>query len=1425
MSFGRKHLSNKTLREFYRAELLEPRRLLASLMDLVGRDQFPAGPVPNDTELTTDHQQPRPSAPSDSAKDVLWLANHVDQATLRLLDKADSSLQIIYALHLRDDTDFTDMIVHNTRLTDVIEHVGETPLISVPAMDTAKLAAKFQAMGLNVASHYQGDGGGLVDVYTPVARIPEVAAVQGVNSIRAQAKAIVNAGSVQSEWFAGANIPQLNSVIPGSDGTNIDYGVLSDSMDSSTTAASSLAAAQASGDLPPGARVTILQDGSATNTDEGRAMAELIYDIAPGSDILFNTAGPGQSGFANAIGALRTAGADVIVDDVTYPDAPAFQDGVVAQAADNVVTNFNVPFFSSAGNRHPNSDYSNFTEGTTSNNYHAFDGGGDEVLTFTMAPGARVSAYLHWGEPTQGATKDFDLRLVLASDGSVLASATSNQIGGQPVTSLSYTNTGASTITVGYTVFYSIGGGSAVGMPLFLVMFPSLATVTATDDDWGSASIYAHHNAEFGFGVGAVPATSPTTIEGFSSRGGLPILFNDDGTAIGGGGVTRAQPAFVAMDGITNTFFGGAGNQFFGTSAAAPNAAAIAGLMLEAAGGPGSLTFSQVNSMLRASAIDLGDAGFDTIYGSGRVDGLAAVAAADANEGSNAYLELNQFGFGTTSQSMTSNSITPSIDFAFDVGGSASQLQTFGGSPFAYGAQFEYGNPGSAFLLQTNRVEPLVIVSSFTGWSVVADTRHSLSAFSRTDMSTVPGGTADDITFFVDGPNSPRPDIFVDSALGTGGVNSTISSKYDTDYYTFTTPPSFDTAAGVNIGASFSGGLDGVVTLYDTSGNVILRRDNAGINASENFSLNTLTTSTSYVLRVGSYNGNSSGSYQLRIRAAKSLGGGMANIGTTFSTIAPIVPFGGSTTTNDVGQFFTIAGVNSIAGYTFGADSQLGGTFTINVDSTQFDPVIAVYAYNTIFGTSLGEMVAFDDDSGPGSNSQITFTAQPGFRHILAVKSFDNSVGNGSYTVNVNYGGAASSSLITLDGNGDASLSTGSIAAGGEANTYRFVAPSLNSGATISLTNQSGDGDLYLFDSAGNLLGGNSTGGTGNESIGTSSLTPGATYYVTVMPEQYASTLSAATLSVNFALVATPITPDLFGPDDSGVSNADNITNVNADLSFVVVAEVGQFVRLYRNGVVVAGPTQIPGVGFVIISDPGPIDDGLSQYSVTAAATAGSAQTPQSDSLDVLVDTTAPQLDGFSFRFDDAVVDHLMFLDYTETLANFDQFDITVKNLTTNTFIPSSDFQVIPSGSGLNDVTYNPTAGSDRLPSGDYEVTVPGTVTDTAGNAAPARTEIFFFQDADANRDRKVDTQDFNILAGHFGNSGEVFSEGNFNYDAAGSVDSLDFNILIAHYGEKLPDFAPTAAPLPATPAPGSAGRAIFAPADEEDGEDFALLA
>jgi hypothetical protein len=129
-------------------------------------------------------------------------------------------------------------------------------------------------------------------------------------------------------------------------------------------------------------------------------------------------------------------------------------------------------------------------------------------------------------------------------------------------------------------------------------------------------SVYGHPCVAEALATGAIDAEDPgfDTIEPFSSQGPCEIYFPSR--------QTRLKPDVAGADGADTSlaFF----TPFFGTSAAAPHVAAVAALLMEAAGGPQALSNIQINNILRLGATDLGEAGIDPIFGHGAVDAVQA---------------------------------------------------------------------------------------------------------------------------------------------------------------------------------------------------------------------------------------------------------------------------------------------------------------------------------------------------------------------------------------------------------------------------------------------------------------------------------------------------------------------------------------------------------------------------------------------------------------------------------------------------------------------------------------------------------------------------------------------------------------------------------------------------------------------------------
>ena len=119
---------------------------------------------------------------------------------------------------------------------------------------------------------------------------------------------------------------------------------------------------------------------------------------------------------------------------------------------------------------------------------------------------------------------------------------------------------------------------------------------------------YGHNSARGAMGVAAYAFFAPFVPEAFTSPGPSTIYFDTNNRRFRNPEI-RQKPDLAAMDGANNTFFSQDTSadpdtlpNFFGTSAAAPHAAAIAALVLDAAGGPGKVKPNSMRKILQDSA-------------------------------------------------------------------------------------------------------------------------------------------------------------------------------------------------------------------------------------------------------------------------------------------------------------------------------------------------------------------------------------------------------------------------------------------------------------------------------------------------------------------------------------------------------------------------------------------------------------------------------------------------------------------------------------------------------------------------------------------------------------------------------------------------------------------------------------------------------
>ncbi|CEM02318.1 unnamed protein product [Vitrella brassicaformis CCMP3155] len=504
--------------------------------------------------------------------------------------------------------------------------------------------------------------GRLVSGHLPVAAIGALSSISTLNFVRAAA-AETHKGAVTSEGIKSLGVEDLITAEQrkkrgGLTGTGTTVGFLSDTFnnfntDGFGTPASDYTEDVANGDMP---KDILVIDGGTPGSDEGRAMMQILYDVAPGARMAFHTAFGGQARFAQGIIKLVTeADARILVDDVRYFAEPMFQDGIIAQAIDKV-REMGVAYFGSAGNygsRSYESAWRNSTyEGIFGGWLHNFEPDPDkepvEMQPINITVNSSFVAAFSWDEPSfsvsgpPGSASDLDIML-LDSKANVLTMAANDNIGADPMELIEFKNTGeydADGDGRPDELFYIAIEFRAGPKPPSIVKYVMRGKGELTAYDTKSGTGYGHSNANGCIAVGAAffnntPAygTYPPKVNSFSSSYPVPIAFDIDGNRKKMVEIRR-KPDIIAPDGGSNTFFGKDKNNnshpnFFGTSAAAPHAAGIGALMLQI---DPSLTVDEIAEILTSTATDMDDpdtegfdTGFDFRTGYGFINGVAAL--------------------------------------------------------------------------------------------------------------------------------------------------------------------------------------------------------------------------------------------------------------------------------------------------------------------------------------------------------------------------------------------------------------------------------------------------------------------------------------------------------------------------------------------------------------------------------------------------------------------------------------------------------------------------------------------------------------------------------------------------------------------------------------------------------------------------------
>ncbi len=503
-----------------------------------------------------------------------------------------------------------------------------TTLVDIKAQVTDDLLNRIGALGGSVINSFPRYNA--IRARIPLDQVETLAESSDVKSIRPADQAITN---VTSEGDAAHRAPAARGQGAGFDGSGIKICALSDGVDQ-------LASLQTAGELPdtcdlgdPFSPCMEVLTGQAGSGSEGTALLEIIHDLAPGADLAFATAFNGQASFATNIRDLRsTLGCDVIVDDVFYFAESVFQDDDIAQSV-NFVTEDGAMYFSSAGNSGNLNDGTagvwegdfadsgvNMTVGAKMGDLHEFNGSGD--ITNGITDTAPSVVTLHWSDPKGASGNDYDFCASNSAVSVVFACGTDIQDGNDDPFEI----IGPQRSNRHLIIWANTGA-----QPRYLHLNTNRGELEHATDGQTSG----HKSAKNAFSVAAVDAADanggafkdnlPLSVETFSSDGPRRIFFDANGNPVtpgdfsSTGGEVRQDPDITAADGVAVATSGF--NPFFGTSAAAPHAAAIAGLLLSTGASP-----VQVRGALTGTAIDIEGAGVDRDSGVGIIDASDAMA-------------------------------------------------------------------------------------------------------------------------------------------------------------------------------------------------------------------------------------------------------------------------------------------------------------------------------------------------------------------------------------------------------------------------------------------------------------------------------------------------------------------------------------------------------------------------------------------------------------------------------------------------------------------------------------------------------------------------------------------------------------------------------------------------------------------------------
>ena len=486
---------------------------------------------------------------------------------------------------------------------------------------------------------------GVIEAWVPAPQLRAVSELPGVLRVSLPQYVFHKRFPTQSPvTYTGSRNTQGDSILQasafrkstGDTGQGVAVGVISDGDQN-------ISAAQKTGDLPSGIWDDPKNKGGKggfsppSSGDEGTAMMEIIYDLAPGVSRL-GFCGPQTTvDFITCLNDFKNnISPNVIVDDLGFPGGAMFsEDSFTSGIQSFVRSNPSIHLVTAAGNEGSGFWQGTWTPTTVSSTANSISytqamdfGGGNPDLQLNVRPGDVITYIVEWDDPwsdtaTANDPNDFDVVVFDGPNGSGTAVACNQGInigpdpsnagstecnqtnsqnlstpGPQPVQGSQWT---AAQSTY-YLEVFGVHGSLANKRIKILVLDQSAFQVIVSPSTPGSVYGHAALAEPNEITVGAVYPRD-LTLESYSSTGPVEM-----GT--GGSHTSVSKPDFVAPDCVSVTGAGGFENPFCGTSAAAPHIAGLMALLISGYPGTAPYKLLQKSATPKGTPVPNGQFGY-----------------------------------------------------------------------------------------------------------------------------------------------------------------------------------------------------------------------------------------------------------------------------------------------------------------------------------------------------------------------------------------------------------------------------------------------------------------------------------------------------------------------------------------------------------------------------------------------------------------------------------------------------------------------------------------------------------------------------------------------------------------------------------------------------------------------------------------------